>query len=167
MRLLFVLHDIDWYCYSCFGQPYKRIFITYLNIWRTQVPTRFLIHILNQDLKIPRDVASPALAHKRKAARDPSTGCCWCLSCVVESTSDMFLIAFFWDLFKCAFVFFVPVCLLLSNQIAVEHQNCKSFRCTTWRLRLVPAHPTKKPRRAGFWRPQRQLRAYLGPSLRR
>ena len=50
-------------------------YITYFNI-NTQVPARFLIHILNQDLKIPRDVASPALAHKRKAARDPTTGCC-------------------------------------------------------------------------------------------
>lgn len=92
--------------------------MTYLNIWRTQVPTRFLIHILNQDLKIPRDVASPALAHKRKAARDPSTGCCWCLSCIVESTSDMFLIAFFWESFQ------VCVCVFRSCVFAAFKSNC-------------------------------------------
>lgn len=97
--------------------------MTYLNIWRTQVPTRFLIHILNQDLKIPRDVASPALAHKRKAARDPSTGCCWCLSCIVESTSDMFLIAFFLGIFssvRLCFSFLCVCCFQIKLQLSIK-----------------------------------------------
>ena len=114
MRLLFVLHDIAIHVSGNHISTYLSLTWTY---GRTQVPTRFLIHILNQDLKIPRDVASPALAHKRKAARDPSTGCCWCLSCIVESTSDMFLIAFLGS-------FQVCVCVFLSCVFAAFKSNC-------------------------------------------
>lgn len=68
-------------------------------------------------------MASPALAHKRKAARDPSTGCCWCLSCIVESTSDMFLIAFFLGIFssvRLCFSFLCVCCFQIKLQLSIK-----------------------------------------------
>lgn len=139
MRLLFALHDIA--IHFC-GQPYS-IQTQFLSLTWTYdvllVPARFL----NQDLKIPRDVASPALAHKRKAARDPSIGCCWCLGCVVESSCDTFLIAFFGGSFQvcvCLFSFKLQIKLQASKlQLSVYDLASQAGPCT-------PDKKTKKGR---------------------